>query len=153
MVRVDSIQSAKNKTKLNDKRNITSMNKFKNLHLTSSVVMLSIIALVYGFFPHKIIPVLGEFNPVSNDLKNVFKAIMGLYLSIAIFWTFGIIKPQLWYGATLVNILFMFGLASGRILSFLIDGLPDISMLSGVALEFIIGVWGVLSLKRFSKPA
>lgn len=124
--------------------------KFQNLHLTTSVSLLLVIALVYGFYPSKIIPVLGQLDSVSNDLKNVLKAIMGLYLAMAVFWTLGTLKPQLWYAATLVNILFMFGLASGRILSFLVDGLPDLSMVSGVVLELIIGIWGILSLKKFA---
>lgn len=125
------------------------MNKFKNLHLISSVLLLIIIALVYGFCPAKIIPALGELQPMNTDLFNAFKAIMGLYLAMATFWSLGVLFPKFWQAATLVNILFMFGLASGRLLSFVLDGLPDPFMFSAFALEIAFGIWGVISLKKY----
>lgn len=127
-----------------------STSRFKNLHLIVSILLLLVIAFIYGFYPNMIVPVLNDIKTESNDLKNVFKAIMGLYLSMTIFWFIGIKNAKFWYSATLINILFMLGLALGRVVSLIIDGLPDYSMLSAIALEAMMGVWGIISIKKFA---
>ncbi|SDG18064.1 DUF4345 domain-containing protein [Epilithonimonas hungarica] len=123
----------------------------KNLHLLVSVVLVFAIALTYGFFPEKIIPALADIRTDSNDLSNAFKAVMGLYLGIAAFWALGIARSQFWKSATLVNIFFMFSLVIGRITSLAIDGFPTPSMLSGIVLELLLGIWGLISLSVYSK--
>ncbi len=123
--------------------------RFRNLHLNVSVILIILIAVAYGFFPGKIIPVLNNIQTDSNDLKNAFKAVMGLYLAMAMFWSFAVINPKYWNAATLSNIFFMLGLALGRIASLAIDGLPDKSMLIGIGLELFLGIWGIISLTRY----
>lgn len=44
----------------------------------------------------------------------------------------------------------MLGLALGRVVSLIIDGLPDCSILSAIALEAMMGVWGIISIKKFA---
>jgi hypothetical protein len=123
---------------------------FKNLHLAVSALLIFVIAVIYGFMPEKIVPALIDFKTDSNDIKNAFKAIMGLYLGISIFWTAGIIRPNLWQGATLSNILLMLGLGIGRILSIVIDGIPSDEMIGGTVLELILGIWGIISIRKYS---
>lgn len=125
--------------------------KFRNLHLIVSVLLILGIATTYGFSPEKIIPALADCYAHSNDLKDAFKAIMGLYFGLSIFWILGIVNPRYWQAATLVNILFMFGLGMGRIISLVVDGLPSGSMFVGIAIELFFGIWGTISLKLFSR--
>lgn len=124
--------------------------KFRNFHLIVSVLLIFGIATTYGFSPEKIIPALADCNTQSNDLKNAFKALMGLYFGLSIFWILGIINPRYWHSATLVNILFMFGLGIGRIISLVADGIPSQGMFAGMAIELVLGIWGIISLKLFS---
>lgn len=123
--------------------------RLKNLHLAVSTILIFIIAVIYGFFPGKIVPALANLPAAGNDVNSALKAIMGLYVGSGIFWLLGMIQPQLWKGATIVNILFMFGLAGGRVLSMIIDGIPSEGMVGGTIIELIIGFWGVLSLRCY----
>ena len=67
-------------------------------------------------------PFIFGFEVENLELKNIFRAIMGLYLAIGTYWIIGIVKPKHWQIATITNVLFMSGLAFGRILSTFLDG-------------------------------
>lgn len=128
------------------------MKSSKNYHLILSVILIIPIALVYGLYPAKILPQLFDFTITGADLTNIFRAIMGLYLAMAIFWIIGIVRPQLWYAATMSNIIFMGGLASGRTISLVLDGMPSIYFLVGWVIEIILMVWGIKNLRRYDRP-
>jgi hypothetical protein len=123
--------------------------KSKNLHLTISAILITAIALTYGLFPSNILPELFDFEVGSTDLKQVFRSMMGLYLGMVILWVTGIFKPLYWRTATISNIIFMLGLAMGRILSLVIDGVPSVSFSIGLAVELILGLWGIIQLKKY----
>ena len=125
------------------------MIKNKNLHLTISAIIITVIALAYGLSPNNILPKLFEFEAGSNDLKQVFRSMMGLYLGMAILWVTGIFKPIYWRTATIPNVIFMVGLAMGRIISLIIDGIPSISFSIGLAIEIALGLWGIIQLKQY----
>ena len=125
------------------------MKSFKNLHLAISAFLIVPVALVYGLLPGNILPGLFDFTINTTDLSNVFRAMMGLYLGMAGFWIMGIIKPKIWVAATMANIFFMGGLATGRIVSLLLDGTPDIYFLTGLFVEALLAVWGIRNLKKY----
>ena len=124
------------------------MIKTKNLHLAISAIIIVIISVTYGLLPNNILPKIFDFNVGSTDLKQVFRATMGLYLGMVILWVIGIFKPHYWRTATIANVFFMGGLASGRIISLIIDGIPSISFSIGLALELILALWGIINLKK-----
>ncbi len=66
----------------------------KNLHLIISVLIVISAALFYGLFPNVTLPVLFDFEVQSTDLKNVFRAILGLYLAFSALWVLGILKSD-----------------------------------------------------------
>ena len=74
---------------------------------------------------------------------------MGLYLGMVILWVIGIFKSVYWRIATIINVFFMVGLSTGRIISIIIDGIPSISFSIGLALELILGLWGIINLKKY----
>jgi uncharacterized protein YacL len=121
----------------------------KNLHLTISAIIITIISLAYGLFPNRILPKLFDFNAESIDLKQVFRAMMGLYLGMVILWVIGIFKPHYWRIATVSNIFFMIGLAVGRVISFVVDGIPSIPFPIGLALELTLALWGIKNLTKY----
>lgn len=122
---------------------------FKNLHLIISVILIIPVALVYGLYPGFILQGLFDFKIEGSDLANIFRAIMGLYLGMATIWIVGIFKPNFWAAATIANIVFMGGLALGRLISLVLDGLPSISLLLGLAAELALTLFALISLKRY----
>ena len=130
----------------------TNRSPVKNLHLLISAILILVIGVTYGFAPELIVPALASVKTGSPDISNAFKAIMGLYLGMATVWVWGIVRPQFWYAATVINILFTLGLAFGRLISLAIDGIPSGGMLGGLILESLVGLWGIISLRTFAEP-
>ena len=126
------------------------MLKEKHLHLLVAAITIIIVAIAYGGMPAYILPFLFDIHPAAVDLKHVFRAIMGLYLGMAIFWLYGIYSASYWRPATISNILCMAGLAIGRILSLILDGIPSRTFLFGIGLEVVFAIWGILNLWRYS---
>lgn len=127
----------------------TAALKIKNLHLLVSVLIIIPVGLVYGLNPFGLLTKLLHF-PIDNiNLSGMLKAVMGLYISIAGIWIAGIIKPTLWVTATWVNILCMGGLAFGRIISLITDGIPSYIFLLGLGLEIFLASWGIFNVKKY----
>ena len=80
----------------------------------------------------------------------MLRAIMGLYLGFGTYWLVGIVKPSQWQLATLTNVIFMGGLAFGRIISTLVDGISE-QFMGGLILELIFMVWGFRNLKTIKR--
>ncbi|AIY14929.1 MULTISPECIES: DUF4345 domain-containing protein [Cellulophaga] len=121
--------------------------KYKNLQLTLSAIVVISVSFVYGGNPSVFLPYVFGFDVTDIDLKNIFRAIMGLYLAIGCFWIYGIRNKNYWESATLVNILFMGGLALGRLVSTILDGISPQFMV-GFILEFIFMLWGIYNLRQ-----
>lgn len=120
--------------------------KIKNFHLGVSTIIVIVVGLTYGIYPNKILPKFFDFKVESIDLNNVFRAIMGLYLGLSIYWIIGIFKSEHLRGATLTSTIFMGGLAFGRIISIVIDGVPSIPFLMGTIAEIFFMFWGIYNL-------
>lgn len=121
--------------------------KFKNLHLIISLLVVVPAAFIYGFKPEASLPFLFDFEPNTTDLKNVFRAIMCLYLGISIVWYLGIVKPGLWKTATILNMVFMAGLGLGRFISLVLDGIPSMAFAWGLLGELVLAVFAAIQLK------
>lgn len=122
--------------------------KYKNLQLALSAIVVISVSIVYGGHPSVFMPSVFGFEVVDIDLKNILRAVMGLYLAIGGFWAYALFNQKYWTTATLLNILFMGGLSFGRIVSTLFDGVsPQFSV--GLVLEIIFFFWGWYNLKVF----
>jgi len=121
----------------------------QNVHLLLSSVIVIAAALVYGLSPSTVLPQLFDFQVQTPDLSNVFRAIMGLYLAFALFWIVGMLTPNLWKAATLSQILFMGGLAVGRIISLAVDGWGSILFSLGTLGEIILCLFAVFQYFKF----
>lgn len=121
-------------------------NAVKNLQLGVSACIIILVGLLYGLNPGKIILLVFDFPVEHLELKNMYRAIMGLYLGFACYWIIGIIKPSHWKSATISNIIFMGGLAFGRILSSILDGF-SYQYGIGLLLELTLMFWGIYKLK------
>jgi hypothetical protein len=116
----------------------------KNLHLYISIPVVAVAALVYGFQPD----FLFEMSAQTTDESNIYKAIMGLYFCFAVFWYIGLKQTSYWKAATISNMLFMFGLGLGRLISFVTDGFPSVSLILGAVGELTLAVYAYWQLKK-----
>ncbi len=96
---------------------------------------LSVVGLSYGISPTGILPKVLAISDIGRDLSHVFRALMCLYLGISTFWIAAAFKPAWTRPAIISVILFMAGLASGRIFSIAVDGIPSPLLLVYLALE------------------
>lgn len=119
----------------------------KKLHLGISAFIVISVSFVYGGNPSSFLPYVFGFEVESIDLKNILRAIMGLYIAFGCYWIYGLVKPKYWRSATISNVLFMGGLAAGRIISTIIDGISD-QLMVGLILEGIFMLWGIFLLKN-----
>lgn len=120
----------------------------KNLHLIISLSIVLPTALIYGS-PSILSQHLNiEVNTI--DLSNFMRAIMCLYLGISFAWLLGLWKSKYWKIATQLNILFMLTLASGRLLSMVLDGLPTGGYIFGVIAELVLGMFSIYQLRKYN---
>ena len=117
---------------------------FNNFHLIISTAIVIPAAFVYGFNPNLVLDV--DVNTI--DEHNILKAIMGLYLAFSSLWILGIFKPNYLKTATVCNMLFMFGLAFGRIISIFFDGLPSTIFVLGTIGELLLGFYAFFQFKK-----
>lgn len=118
----------------------------KNIHLIISVLIVIPVGCIYGFQPSLLFDV--ALN--SIDEANIFKAIMGFYFGFSVLWILGILKPSFWKVATVSNVIFMFGLAFGRIISILFDGMPSSIFVLGTIGELVLGLYAFIQLQKKS---
>jgi len=130
---------------------LTAENKYKNLHLGLSAAIVVIAGLAYGIAPKYLLKQLFDIDINSLNQLHIFRAMMGLYIAIAAFWIVGIIKPPYWRDATLSAVIFLGGLALGRIVSMLADGIPGRYFVIGFFMELLLCAWGIINLKKYNR--
>jgi len=118
----------------------------KNLHLFISILIVISAGCIYGFNPN----LLFDVNLNSIDEANILKAVMGFYLGFSSLWILGIIKPTFWRTATISNMIFMLGLAFGRIVSIFYDGMPSTIFVLGTIGELVLGWFAFIQLQKKS---
>ncbi len=123
----------------------------KNLHLVISVIIIIPVALGYGLYPKIVLLKFFDIQVENNDLANIFRAMMGLYLGMTAIWTLGIFKSKFWLTATITNIAFMGSLVLGRILSLMLDGFPSSPFITGLLVEMILTIWGLINLEKYKR--
>jgi hypothetical protein len=124
--------------------------KMIRFYLIFSAAGLLPISLSYGVAPNLILPNLLDINPLDGNLVHVFRAIMGLYLATIVLWLLGAIRGgPLMRTALISEIVFMSGLAVGRLLGILLDGWPSPMLIAYAVAELVFAAWGVVCLRRF----
>ena len=118
------------------------------LYLLVSAAGLTAVALSYGVAPATVLPKLLDLTVEGIDLIHVFRMIMGLYLGMIVLWVLGAFRPSLTRAAVIAEIAFMSGLAVGRVLSIVVDGMPSIALVGYTGVEIAMAAWGMLVLKK-----
>lgn len=114
------------------------------IHLIISAVIVIPVSLIYGFDPE----LQFEIYPKTLDEHNFLKAIMGVYIAFSILWVLTIFNEKYLKTALISNMIFMFGLGFGRVLSILLDGIPTFGYVFGTFAELFLGFYGSWVLNR-----
>lgn len=102
------------------------------------------IALGYGAKPSVSLDVLFGITVDTTNLTHIMRAVMGLYLGMAVLWLWGAFRKSMEGPALVSCAVFMIGLAAGRILSFVMDGLPHWLLIVYAVLEIVLGLIAVI---------
>jgi hypothetical protein len=125
----------------------------RKLLLIITAIGLTPIALSYGAAPSASLSYLFGFSVESLNLTHIFRAVMGLYLALVVFWIAGALSSSLTIPALWSLVVFMFGLAAGRVLSLLLDGVPHWLLIVYLVLELAFGLVGLRLLRSAPPPA
>ena len=120
----------------------------RQMFLLITAIGLIPIALSYGLMPQKSLSYLFDIPASSPNSIHIFRALMGLYLALVLFWIIGAFKVQVRQAALYSLIVFMLGLAAGRVLSLVLDGIPHWLLVVYLVLELGFGVLGILLIKK-----
>jgi hypothetical protein len=101
------------------------------------------IALGYGARPSVTLDALFGIKVDTTNLAHIMRAVMGLYLGMVTFWLCGAFRRSMAGAALAACAVFMLGLAAGRLLSFILDGLPHWLLIVYAVLEIVLGLTAV----------
>ena len=102
------------------------------------------IALGYGAKPSATLDALFGIKVDTTNLTHIMRAVMGLYIGMVVFWLWGAFRRSMEGPALAACAVFMLGLAAGRILSFIMDGLPHWLLIVYAALEIVLGLIAII---------
>jgi hypothetical protein len=108
------------------------------------------IALGYGAKPTITLDVLFGISVDTTNLTHIMRAVMGLYLGMVVIWVWGAFSLRMTLPALVTCAVFMLGLAAGRILSFILDGMPHWLLIVYAVLEIVLGLAALAIYKRDS---
>ena len=109
------------------------------------------VSLGYGLFPYTSMQSLYEIEVGNINAANIYRGIMGLYIALSIFWIVGAFKDSLRLAALWSLTVFMTGVGLGRVLSIIIDGMPDMIFINYLIVEIIGAFLGFKFIKSAVK--
>ncbi|CAH1521091.1 Putative membrane protein [Vibrio owensii] len=127
--------------------------KIQSIFLLLAAAGLTPIALSYGFSPVDSLSFLFGIDAFSVNVSHIFRAVMGLYLALAMFWVMGAMSTKYRLSALYSLVIFMWGLAMGRLLSLLVDGMPHWLLVVYLFLEFGFGLVGLKMIRKEEQTA
>jgi len=105
------------------------------------------IALGYGAKPSSSLDFLFGITVDTTNLAHIMRAVMGLYFGMIVIWLWGAFNKQMTTPALVSCAVFMLGLAAGRILSFVVDGIPHWLLIVYAVLEIVLGIAAIVIIK------
>ena len=112
--------------------------------LVFCAIGLAPVALSYGVVPAVSLDVLFGITVDSTNLANIMRAIMGLYFGMIVIWLWGAFSMPMAGPALVCCAVFMLGLAAGRTLSFVLDGMPHWLLVVYAVIEVVLGAIAIV---------
>jgi len=129
---------------------IIAPGKIKQYFLLFAALTIFLVASLYGVAPNWFAAHVLGVATNHHNLAHLLRALMGLYIGFGCFWLYAALKNQYRDAALLTVILFPAGLVIGRLISFVIDGMPSPLLLFYLVMELIQvpAAWWVFRLKE-----
>jgi hypothetical protein len=119
----------------------------KKTYLTVTAVVLFFMGFIFTLDPNRYIAGFG-ISITNASLLNVVRSFGGFYLGFAIFLAFARNQENLINGAVTAVMLAMGGFLAGRIISLILEGLPDPKIWVSAVIELVLLVWGLILQRR-----
>ena len=116
--------------------------RLQSIFLVIAALGLIPVAVSYGAVPGSSLPWLFGIDATGVNTRHIFRAMTGLYLAMVVFWLAGAVTPSLKVPALWSLVVFMLGLAIGRLASLVLDGWPDPFLVSSLVAEIVLGYIG-----------
>lgn len=116
--------------------------QIKRFYLTMAFVAVTTFALLYGISPTWYAATFLGITGLDPNFAHILRAVTGLYLALAAFWLYSAFNDKYRDTAILTTILFAGGLAAGRLLSLIVDGLPAPVLSTYGVMEFAVVLTG-----------
>ncbi|MGL4768554.1 MAG: DUF4345 domain-containing protein [Formosimonas sp.] len=116
--------------------------------LRQAGVVIILIGLSYGIHPQQFLGAYVQLPALTVDVLHIFKGVMGMYVGLALFWIWAANKTEYQRAAVLSCVVFMAGLAAGRMLSLLTDGMASPLLMAYAVAEVSVACMGCYILKR-----
>lgn len=120
----------------------------QSIFLIVAAFGLTPIALSYGYAPIVSLDYLFAIDATPVNVSHIFRAVMGLYLALVLFWLSGAMIQKYRLPALYSLVIFMLGLAAGRVLSLVVDGIPHWLLIVYLVLEVGFGMVGIKMIRN-----
>lgn len=121
-------------------------NKLMRLFLLSVALFIVPIALNYGLFPARSLPLFLTIPELSTDQTHIYRGVMCLYLGVGLFWAVSAFKPEWQRVAVITAIGFAWSIAIGRVISLIVDGWPSPLLIIYLGIEIAAWLLGLAVL-------
>ena len=111
-------------------------------------VGLAPIAMGYGAKQLTSLDALFGITVDTINLTHIMRDVMRLYYGMVVIWIWGTFKNQMTVPALMSCAVFMLGLAAGRILSLILDGMPHWLLVLYAILEIVLGLGAIAIYRR-----
>ena len=122
------------------------VDKLMRFFLLGAALLIVPIALNYGLFPARSLPMFLTIPELSTDQTHIYRGLMCLYLGVGLFWAVAAFKPAWQRVAVITAIGFAWSIAAGRVLSIIVDGWPSPLLLIYLGIEIVAGLLGLAVL-------
>ncbi len=119
----------------------------KSLLIFAGIVLIPI-GLSYGIVPEISLTGLYGFSVDTLNLKHIFRGQMGLCIGQTALYFLGAFQPKFRQLALGALVAFMLGLAAGRCISIVVDGIPHWALTFSAIAEIVMGLIGLRLLLR-----
>ncbi|HRW51083.1 MAG TPA: DUF4345 domain-containing protein [Caldilinea sp.] len=110
------------------------------------------VALSYGAMPSVSLGFLFGISVDSTNLAHIMRAVMGLYFGMIVIWLWGAFSKPMAGPALVSCAVFMLGLAAGRGLSLLLDGMPHWLLVAYAVVEVVLGTIAIVLYRTQNSP-
>ena len=116
--------------------------------LILTAIGVALVSLGYGVNPKLGMPLIYGIDIESVNQINMYRAIMGLYLAISLYWIIGALNENVKLSALWSMFVFMTGIGSGRLTSVYLDGTPSTIFMFFLFIEIISAVLCLFFISR-----